>query len=252
MIAAPEDLGHLPRAGDSSIAYRRRPGKGPTIVFLGGFKSDMSGAKAAALDAFCAARGQAFLRFDYQGHGASGGRFEDGTIGLWTEDALLAIDALVSGPVILVGSSMGGWIALNVALARPGLVAGLIGIAAAPDFTEDLIWQQMEEPARMVLETEGVIYETSDYGDDPYAITKALIDDGRQHLRLRGPIAFSGPVRLLHGQRDPDVPWQRSLTLAEKLESEDVRCIFIKDGEHRLARPSDLTLLATVLAELLG
>ncbi len=252
MIAAPEDLGHLPRAGDSSIAYRRRPGKGPTIVFLGGFKSDMSGAKAAALDAFCVARGQAFLRFDYQGHGASGGRFEDGTIGLWTEDALLAIDALVSGPVILVGSSMGGWIALNVALARPGLVAGLIGIAAAPDFTEDLIWQQMEEPARMVLETEGVIYETSDYGDDPYAITKALIDDGRQHLRLRGPIAFSGPVRLLHGQRDPDVPWQRSLTLAEKLESEDVRCIFIKDGEHRLARPSDLTLLTAVLAELLG
>jgi len=251
MIAAPEDPGHLPRAGDSSIAYRRRPGKGPTIVFLGGFKSDMSGAKATALDAFCAARGQAFLRFDYQGHGVSGGRFEDGTIGLWTEDALTAIDALVSGPVVLVGSSMGGWIALNVALSRPGRVAGLIGIAAAPDFTEDLIWQQMEEPARMVLETEGVIYETSDYGDDPYAITKALIDDGRRHLRLRGPIAFSGPVRLLHGQRDPDVPWQRSLTLAEKLESEDVRCIFVKDGDHRLARPSDLTLLTTVLAGML-
>ncbi len=252
MIAAPEDLGHLPRAGESSIAYRRRSGKGPTIVFLGGFKSDMSGSKAAALDAFSAARGQAFLRFDYQGHGVSGGRFEDGTIGLWTEDALTALDTLTTGALVLVGSSMGGWIALNAALARPDRVVAIVGIAAAPDFTEDLIWQQMEEPARMVLETEGVIYETSDYGDDPYAITKALIDDGRRHLLLRGPIGFSGPVRLLHGQRDPDVPWQRSLTLAEKLESDDVRCVFVKDGDHRLARPADLALLTTVLAEVLG
>ena len=251
MIAAPEELGRLPRAGESSIAYRRRPGKGPTVVFLGGFKSNMSGSKAMALDAFCAARGRAVLRFDYQGHGTSGGRFEDGTIGVWTEDALIAIDALTSGPLVLVGSSMGGWIALNVALARPTRIVAIIGIAAAPDFTEDLIWQQMEEPARMVMETEGVIYETSDYGDDPYAITKALIDDGRRHLRLRGPIGFSGQVRLLHGQRDPDIPWQRSLTLAEKLDSEDVRCIFVKDGDHRLARPHDLALLTTVLAELL-
>ncbi|MBM3524376.1 MAG: alpha/beta hydrolase, partial [Alphaproteobacteria bacterium] len=154
-------------------------------------------------------------------------------------------------PLVLIGSSMGGWIMLNVALARPERMRALIGIAAAPDFTEDLIWQQMEEPARMVLETEGVIYETSDYGDDPYAITKALIDDGRSHLLLRGPIAVACPVRLLHGQRDPDVPWQRSLTLAEKLASDDVRCIFVKDGDHRLSRDQDLALLMATLAELL-
>lgn len=250
MPSAPEQIGRIPRSGEASIAYRRRPGKSPTVVFLGGFKSDMSGSKASAVDAYCHARGQAFLRFDYQGHGESGGQFEEGTIGLWTADALAVIDHLTEGPVVLVGSSMGGWIMLNVALARPDRVQALIGIAAAPDFTEDLIWQQMEEPARMVLETEGVIYETSDYGDDPYAITKALIDDGRKHLLLRGEIPFSGPVRLLHGQRDPDVPWQRSLTLAEKLTSADVRCVFVKDGDHRLAREQDLALLTTTLAEL--
>lgn len=251
MSSAPEETGRLPRAGDVSIAYRRRPGKHPTVVFLGGFKSDMAGSKASALDAFCAARGQAFLRFDYQGHGESGGRFEDGTIGSWTEDALHAIDTLTEGGLVLVGSSMGGWIMLNVALARPERVRALVGIAAAPDFTEDLIWQQLEEPARMVLETEGVIYETSDYGDDPYAITKALIDDGRSHLLLHGPIPFAGPVRLLHGQRDPDVPWERSLTLAARLASDDVRVVLVKDGDHRLARDADLALLTTALAELL-
>lgn len=251
MSITPEETGRLSRAGEVSIAYRRRPGKPPTVVFLGGFKSDMSGSKASAVDAWCAARGQACLRFDYQGHGESGGDFESGTIGLWTEDALAAIDRLTEGPLVLIGSSMGGWIMLNVALARPDRVCALIGIAAAPDFTEDLIWQQMEEPARMVLETEGVIYETSDYGDDPYAITKALIDDGRRHLLLRGPIGFQGPVRLLHGQRDPDVPWERSLRLAEKLASDDVRCVFVKDGDHRLSREQDLALLMTTLAELL-
>lgn len=251
MPPASEEIGRIPRAGEVSIAYRRRPGKSPTVVFLGGFKSDMSGSKASAVDAFCAARGQACLRFDYQGHGESGGDFEAGTIGLWTEDALAAIDRLTDGPLVLIGSSMGGWIMLNVALARPERVRALIGIAAAPDFTEDLIWQQMEEPARMVLETAGVIYETSDYGDDPYAITKALIDDGRRHLLLRGPIGFQGPVRLLHGQRDPDVPWERSLTLAEKLAGDDVRCIFVKDGDHRLSREPDLALLMATLAELL-
>jgi pimeloyl-ACP methyl ester carboxylesterase len=251
MPSAPEETGRLPRAGDVSIAYRRRPGKRPTVVFLGGFKSDMAGSKASALDAFCAARGQAFLRFDYQGHGESGGRFEDGTVGAWTADALAALDTLTEGELVLVGSSMGGWIMLNVALARPDRVKALIGIAAAPDFTEDLIWQQMEEPARMVLETEGVIYETSSYGDDPYAITKALIDDGRKHLKLREAIPFAGPVRLLHGQRDPDVPWERSLMLAEKLASDDVRVLLVKDGDHRLAREADLALLTTTLAELL-
>jgi pimeloyl-ACP methyl ester carboxylesterase len=251
MSSAQEETGRLPRAGAVSIAYRRRSGKHPTVVFLGGFKSDMAGSKAGALDAFCAERGQAYLRFDYQGHGESGGRFEDCTVGLWTADALAAIDTLTEGELVLVGSSMGGWIMLNVALARPDRVRALVGIAAAPDFTEDLIWKQMEEPVRLLLETEGVVYETSDYGDDPYAITKALIEDGRRHLLLHAPIAFAGPVRLLHGQRDPDVPWQRSLTLAEKLASDDVRVLLVKDGDHRLARAADLALLTATIAELL-
>ena len=252
MTPAPEETGRLPRAGDASIAYRRRPGKGPTVVFLGGFRSDMTGSKASALDAWCAARGQAFLRLDYQGHGQSGGDFEDGTIGSWTDDALAAIDALTGGDLVLVGSSMGGWIMIEVALARPGRVRALVGIAAAPDFTEDLIWAELDEPARMALEIEGRIVETSAYDGSSFAITKALIDDGRRRLRLRAPIAFSGPVRLLHGQRDPDVPWQRSLTLAERLAGEDVRCVFVKDGDHRLSRPADLDQLMRLLDEVLG
>jgi pimeloyl-ACP methyl ester carboxylesterase len=252
MTQAPEETGRLPRASGVSIAYRRRPGKGPTIVFLGGFRSDMSGSKAGALDAYCAARGQAFLRLDYQGHGESDGAFDDGTVGLWADDAIAAIDALTTGALILVGSSMGGWIMLEAALARTGRVRALIGIAPAPDFTEDLIWGAMDEPARLALETQGRVEETSDYDGASFPITRALIEDGRTRLRLRAPIPFAGPVRLLHGQRDPDVPWQRSLVLAERLASEDVRCLFIKDGDHRLSRPADLDLLAHTLDELLG
>lgn len=244
MSPAPEETGRLPRAGGVSIAYRRRPGKGPTIVFLGGFRSDMTGTKAAALDAHCAARGLAFLRFDYQGHGRSDGAFEDGTIGIWAADAVAAIDALTTGALVLVGSSMGGWIMLEAALARPDRVRALVGIAAAPDFTEDLIWGRLDASARRALDTDGRILETSAYDGARFAITRALIEDGRRRLRLRAPIAFRGPVRLLHGQRDPDVPWERSLQLAERLESEDVRCVLVKDGDHRLSRPADLDLLA--------
>jgi pimeloyl-ACP methyl ester carboxylesterase len=249
MSSNAEESGRLPRANGVSIAYRRRSGKTPAVVFLGGFMSDMTGTKASALDKFCAARGQAFLRFDYAGHGASDGSFEAGTIGSWTDDALAAIDALTRGPLVLVGSSMGGWIALLVALARRSRVEAIIGIAAAPDFTEDLIWAEMEEPVRMMLETEGVVYEPSEYGEQSYAITKALIDDGRRHLLLRAPIAIDAPVRLLHGQLDPDVPWQRTLALAEKLQSKDVRTILLKDGDHRLSRPEDLALLCRLIDE---
>jgi pimeloyl-ACP methyl ester carboxylesterase len=252
MTPAPEETGRLPRASDVSIAYRRRPGKGPTVVFLGGFRSDMTGSKASALDAHCAARGIAFLRLDYQGHGASGGAFEDGTIGLWAGDALTAIDALVPDDMVLVGSSMGGWIMIEAALARPGRVRAMIGIAAAPDFTEDLIWNELAADARLALEVEGRIVETSAYDGVSFPITRTLIEDGRRRLRLRAPIAFRGPVRLLHGQRDADVPWQRSLLLAERLESDDVRCILVKDGDHRLSRPQDLALLARIVDETLG
>ena len=252
MTEAMEESGRLPVAGGVSIAYRRRAGKRPTVVFLGGFRSDMTGSKASALDAHCAARGQAFLRLDYRGHGASDGAFADGTVGAWAGDALAAIDALAGDELVLVGSSMGGWIALEVALARPGRVRALVGIAAAPDFTEDLVWARMDEAARRQLEASGVVHRPSDYGGDPYPITMKLVEDGRRRLRLRAPIPFSGPVRLLHGQRDEDVPWERALLLADRLAGDDVRCILVKDGDHRLSRPQDLALLAATLDEVLG
>jgi pimeloyl-ACP methyl ester carboxylesterase len=190
------------------------------------------------------------LRLDYSGHGASGGRFEDGTIGLWTEDARQVIDGLTEGPLLLVGSSMGGWIGLNLALMLPERIAGFIGIAAAPDFTETLIWEPMPEAARGALLAQGIIHSPSDYGE-PLPITRGLIEDGRRHLRLRAPIPLRCPVRLLQGQKDADVPWRTALTLADRVESEDVAVILIKDGDHRLSRDSDLALLEDVVVRLL-
>jgi pimeloyl-ACP methyl ester carboxylesterase len=211
----------------------------------------MTGGKALALEAFCRARGQAFLRFDYAGHGQSSGQFEDGTIGAWTQDALEVLDRVAQGPQVIVGSSMGGWIAINLALARPDRLHALVGIAAAPDFTEDLIWHDLPSEAQMLLETDGVIYEPSEYSDKPYPITMKLIHEGRDHLRLRGDIAIDRPVRLLHGMLDADVPWKRSLTLAEKLRTRDVRVTLLKDGDHRLSREQDLALLQRTVEELL-
>lgn len=234
-----------------SIAYHSAPGKSPGVMFCGGFMSDMTGGKAMALDAFCRAQGQGFVRFDYRGHGRSSGRFEEGTIGDWTADALAVLDKVAQGPQVLVGSSMGGWIALNLALARPDRVAALVGIAAAPDFTEDLIWRDLPMEAQMALETDGVIYEPSEYSEKPYPITMNLIHEARYHLRLRCEIAIDVPVRLLHGMLDPDVPWKRSLLLAEKLKSQDVRVILVKDGDHRLSRDEDLALLTRTVGELL-
>ncbi|MEJ0015635.1 MAG: alpha/beta hydrolase [Acetobacteraceae bacterium] len=228
----------------------RQDGRGPTVVFLPGFRSDMTGDKATSLAAFCAARGQAMLRFDYSGHGASGGRFEDGTIGRWADDALTVIDRLSEGKLVLVGSSMGGWIALLAARARPERVAALIGIAAAPDFTEALMWAAMDEGQRAVLMRDGVWPRPSQYGES-YPITRALIEDGRRHLLLDAPIALDCPVRLLHGQADPDVPWETSLRIAERLTGTDVQVTLVKDGDHRLSRPQDLALLHRTLAPLL-
>ncbi len=245
-----EESGRLVRADGVELAWKRLSGRGPTIVFLPGFRSDMEGAKALYLADFAAARGQALLRLDYSGHGASGGRFEEATIGRWTADALEMIDGLTEGPLLLVGSSMGGWIGLNLALARPERVAAYIGIAAAPDFTETLIWEPMPPPARAALMEQGVIHTPSEYGE-PLPITRALIEDGRRHLRLGGPIPLRCPVRLLQGQRDPDVPWRTALTLAERIESADVQVILIKDGDHRLSRDSDLALLEDVVLRLL-
>jgi hypothetical protein len=244
-------IGRLDRGDGVELAWAREDGRSPTVVFLPGFRSDMTGDKASALAAYCATRGQAMLRFDYSGHGASGGAFEDGTIGRWAADALAAIDGLSEGPLILVGSSMGGWIALLAARARPERIAGLIGIAAAPDFTEVLMWQAMSFEQRATLMRDGVLHVPSQYGDR-YPITRALIEDGRNHLVLNERIALDCPVRLLHGQCDPDVPWAFALGIADQLTSRDVQVILVKDGDHRLSRPQDLELLRQMLAALAG
>ena len=233
-----ETTGRLDRGDGVELAFARHEGARPTVVFLPGFHSDMTGDKATALAGFCAGREQAMLRFDYSGHGASGGRFEDGTIGRWTDDALAVIDQQSEGPLILVGSSMGGWIALLVALARTDRIAALVGIAAAPDFTEAPMWSAMSFEQRAALMRDGVIHRPSQYGE-PTPITRALI-------------ALDCPVRLLHGQDDPDVPWEMALRIAETVTSEDIQVTLVKDGDHRLSRPQDLALLRRTLAALLG
>jgi len=240
----------LARDGET-VAYRRRPGRSPGVVFLGGFMSDMTGTKAAALDAFCAARGQAYLRFDYFGHGASSGAFLDATVGRWKDDALAVLDVLTEGPQVLVGSSLGGWIMLLAALARPARVKALVGIAAAPDATEDLMWAELSEAQRATMLRDGFLRLPSEYSAEGYIYTQALIEDGRHHLVMRAPIALGCPVRLLHGMRDPDVPWRTSLALAEKLESRDVAVTLVKDGDHRLSTDENLALLTRTLEPLL-
>jgi len=244
----------LTRPDGASIAYRATPrrAKGPAagVVFLSGFRSDMQGGKAVHLDAFCAERGQAFLRFDYRGHGESDGAFVDGCIGDWFDDALLVFDQLTDGPQILVGSSMGGWIATLLARARADRVAGLVGVAAAPDFTEDLIRPRLTAAETTALERDGRFNKPSDYAPEPTPITAKLLADGAAHLLLRGPIPYPGPARLLQGMRDPDVPWETALRLADRLAGEDVVVELIKDGDHRLSRPQDLARIAAAVASL--
>jgi len=226
-----------------TIAYRATEGKTPGVMFLGGFMSDMTGSKALALEEHCRKTGRAFVRFDYQGHGDSSGEFRDGTIGSWMRDALAILDNATKGPQILIGSSMGGWIMLLLALARPARVAGLIGIAAAPDFTERLLWEKLPEEAMTALQQTGVWEQPSEYGDDPYIITLNLIEEGREHLVLDGPIMIDVPVRLLHGMQDPDVPWYYAQAIQDRIKTPDVTAILIKDGDHRLSREQDLKRL---------
>ena len=242
--------GLLDRGDGVRLAWHRVPGRGIGVVFLGGFMSDMTGSKAEFLAGWCAARGTPFLRFDYSGHGTSEGRFVDGTIGRWADDAAAVIAAQAEGPQVLVGSSMGGWIALLLAARRRVALRALVGIAPAPDFTEDLMWAEFTPEQREVILREGVWHRPSEYGD-PYPITRALIEDGRDHLLLRGPLPVDAPIRILQGQRDPDVPWQHALRIAEAATGEDVRIHLIKDGDHRLSRPQDLALLGETLAPLL-
>ncbi len=242
----------LTRPDGATIAYNSLVGKSPGVVFLGGFMSDMCGSKALALELHCQERGQAFLRFDYSGHGQSSGAFRDGTISQWANDALYAIEHLTQGPQILVGSSMGGWIMLLAALHLKERVCGLIGLAAAPDFTEDLIARELSDAQRQAMAHDGFVLVACDYDDEPYTITQDLIDDGRQNLLLGADIPLNLPVRLIQGLKDNDVPWATALKIQEKLTSTDVEVTLVKDGDHRLSEPGDLERLTTILDTLLG
>lgn len=239
-------LAYLSRSNGQRLAYRHRNGAGPTLVFLPGYMSDMEGGKAVALDRWAGENGRAMLRLDYSGNGASDGDFTDGTLTIWRDDVLLLIDALVKGPVVLVGSSMGGWLALLVALEISECMAGLVGIAAAPDFTE---WGFTDDQ-KAVLKSEGQIVEPTPYGDNPYVTTYEFWRSGQANLLLGGPIAIDCPVRLLHGQADPDVPWSTALDMAAALRSSDVQTLLIKDGDHRLSRDADIALLIRAVATL--
>jgi pimeloyl-ACP methyl ester carboxylesterase len=225
----------------------RRPG----LIFMGGFMSDMSGAKATWLESFAGEKGLPYLRFDYSGHGASEGRFEDGTIGGWLGDSLTIFDKLSEGPQILIGSSMGGWLALLAALARPTRVCGVVGIAAAPDFTEELVHSELTAEQREILMREGVVHIDTPYGDKPYAFTRALIEEGRAHVLLDNPIAVRCPVRLIQGYADADVPWETAMAIMARIETADCALTLIKDGDHRLSRPQDLTKIGAAVVDII-
>jgi pimeloyl-ACP methyl ester carboxylesterase len=243
--------------GDASsrrIAVRARPGGGPGLLWLGGFKSDMKGTKALALDAWATKHRRGCVRFDYSGHGESGGEFVDGTIGRWLEEALAVFEQFCTGPQVVIGSSMGGWIALLLAREvkrrqTKASLAGLVLIAPAPDFTEELMWKGFSREARREIEEKGVWHRPSDYGD-PYPITKNLIQEGRNHLILGAAIDVGCPVRILQGARDPDVPWQHAMRLTHRLPAEDVVLTVIQDGDHRLSRPQDIARIIAAVAEI--
>jgi pimeloyl-ACP methyl ester carboxylesterase len=240
------------RVPDVELAYEFLPGTGPVVVFCPGYASDMQGSKALALEIWCKQEGRALLRFDYAGHGASGGRFIDGCVGDWAADAAFIVEQVLPGQeIVLVGSSMGGWISLLIGRQMGERLRGLLLIAPAPDFTEALIRPQLSAAALETLRTEGVIYPPSAYGE-PLPLTVRLLEDGAEHLLLGGPIHITCPVRILHGMRDADVPWDLSLKLVNCLESEDVHLTYVKAGDHRLSTPEDLALLCRSLGALLS
>jgi pimeloyl-ACP methyl ester carboxylesterase len=234
------------------LVYRLTPGHGPCLVWLCGFRSDMGGTKAAYLDSWAQARNQAMLRFDYRGHGGSEGDFASLGVSDWADDVLAMIDQVApEGPLVLVGSSMGAWLALIAALARLDRVKALLLIAPAPDFTHRLLLPSLPPEAHRALSSSGRWERPSAYGDGPYIISQTLIDQGAQHFLLSGPIMFSGPVTIMHGQKDPDVPWRLSLELMDSLSGQDVCAMLIKDGDHRLSTPQDLALLGESVEGLL-
>jgi pimeloyl-ACP methyl ester carboxylesterase len=238
------------------IAVRARSGSTPGLFWLGGFHSDMKGTKAAALDAWAAAHSRASVRFDYSGHGESGGTFVDGTIGRWLEESVAVFGQFCAGPQVVIGSSMGGWMALLLAreIARRSgagraTLAGLVLIAPAPDFTEELMWKGFSQEIRQEIETRGLWLRPSEYGE-PYPITRMLIEEGRNHLLLGSAIEVGCPVRILQGAQDPDVPWRHAFALAERLPSDDVVLTMIRDGDHRLSRPQDIARIIAAVAEI--
>jgi pimeloyl-ACP methyl ester carboxylesterase len=237
-----------------TIAVRLRAGTSPGLFWLGGFKSDMKGTKAAALDAWAEGKGRAIVRFDYSGHGESGGDFADGTIGRWLEETLAVFAACVRGPQIVIGSSMGGWLALLLARAlaerAKESLAGLVLIAPAVDFTEELVWKRLPPDVRREIEEKGAWLRPSSYGDGPYPITRRLIEEGRNHLLLGGMIEPGCPVRILQGVQDPDVPWQHAVELCSRIARDDVVLTLVKDGDHRLSRPEDIERLIAAVSEL--
>ena len=240
-----------------SIAVRARAGGGPGLFWLGGFNSDMQGTKALALDAWAAEHNRSCVRFDYSGHGESGGAFIDGTIGRWLEESVAVFEQFCTGPQVVIGSSMGGWMALLLAremARRPGSrgsPAGLVLIAPAPDFTEQLMWNGFPPEVREEIQTRGVWMRPSQYGDGaPYPITRALIEEGRHHLVLGSAMDVGCPVRILQGAQDPDVPWQHAFALAHRLPSDDVVLTMIQDGDHRLSRPQDIARIIAAVAEM--
>ncbi len=239
----------LTRNEGQRVAYNRLSGGAPGVIFLHGLMSDRGGTKALALEDHCAARGYGYVRFDMFGHGDSSGRFEDGSVSRWVDDSVAILDEVAQGPQVLVGSSMGGWVMLKTALARPARVAAIVGIAAAPDFTEELMWPQMTEAQRKQLISEGVIEVPSEYDNGPYRIGRLLIEDGRKNLLLGQSIALNCPARFIHGQRDTSVPWQTSLRIAEQFSGDDVRVQLVKDGDHRLSRPHDLAAICALVDE---
>jgi pimeloyl-ACP methyl ester carboxylesterase len=232
------------------LAYHHTPGAAPGVVFLGGFKSDMAGTKAVYLEGWAKARGHAFLRLDYSGHGASSGAFEDGCIGDWAADAAAVIAHATTGPQVLVGSSMGGWIALLLARANPGMVAGLVGIAAAPDFTTD-VEAEMTPAENVAMARDGRIVQPSEYADQPYIFTRKLIEDGRAQQVLNAPLNLPFPVRLLQGTADTDVLPAVALRLLDHITGDDVRLTLVKGADHRFSTPACLALIAASVEEML-
>lgn len=246
------DPAYLETPQGRRIAYHQHDGAGPGVVFLGGFRSDMEGTKALHLEAWARAQGRAFVRFDYSGHGQSSGAFEEGCIGDWAADARAVVSILTKGPQVLVGSSMGGWIALLLARTIPERVAGLVGIAAAPDFTEDSMWAAFDARQQAALVRDGRVALPSEYSDEPYVITRRLIEDGRDHLVLRSPLPLPFPVRLLQGTADTDVPVSVALRLLDHAQVSDARVVLVKGADHRFSTPACLDLVAESVAEILS